>query len=200
MLYDRLPFAVILVDERGRIVGQNQPARDLLAVADGLSARQDRLQAHPADQTALEGCLRAATIGVEGGGTPVGGTVVLRRPSGRRSLAVLVMPIPRQDDPPTLDLTTRRPAAAVLVTDPELTPAPPETTLRQVHGLTRAEAALAKALAAGKSVQDYAEEARVTQETARWHLKRVFAKTDTRRQAELVRLLLTSAVLIQPWL
>jgi hypothetical protein len=33
----------------------------------------------------------------------------------------------------------------------------------------------------------------------RGHLKQVFAKTDTRRQAELVRPLLTGMILIQPW-
>jgi DNA-binding CsgD family transcriptional regulator len=62
-------------------------------------------------------------------------------------------------------------------------------------GLTPAEAELAQALAAGRSLHEYADAAHVTCETARWRLKQVLAKTDTHRQAELVRLLLTTAVL-----
>ena len=74
-------------------------------------------------------------------------------------------------------------------------PSPPPSAFRDLFGLTPAEAALAQALAAGRSLHEYADEARVTCETARWRLKQVLAKTDTHRQAELVRLLLTSAVL-----
>ena len=69
------------------------------------------------------------------------------------------------------------------------------TSIESVRGLTPAEAGLAQALAAGQSLHEYADAAHVTCETARWRLKQVLAKTDTHRQAELVRLLLTSAVL-----
>ncbi len=76
-----------------------------------------------------------------------------------------------------LEVGADRPAAVVAITDPEAAPEPPEGVLRQLYGLTPAEAALARALAAGRSVQEYAEEAGITAETARWHLKRVFART-----------------------
>jgi DNA-binding CsgD family transcriptional regulator len=62
-------------------------------------------------------------------------------------------------------------------------------------GLTPAEAGLAEALAAGRSLHEYADAAHITCETARWRLKQVLAKTDTHCQAELVRLLLATAVL-----
>jgi hypothetical protein len=42
---------------------------------------------------------------------------------------------------------------------------------------------------------DDAEQAEPHREAARWRRKQVLAKTDTRRQAELVRLLLASAAL-----
>ena len=63
--------------------------------------------------------------------------------------------------------------------------------LARLHGLTAAEARLAAALAAGASIKDYAETAGISINTARWHLRQVLAKTGTKRQAELVRLLLT---------
>ena len=64
--------------------------------------------------------------------------------------------------------------------------------LTRLYGLTPAEARLAAALVAGQSLADFAAGRKITDNTARWTLKQVFAKTDTRRQAELVRRLLTS--------
>ena len=67
----------------------------------------------------------------------------------------------------------------------------PAGVLTRLYGLTPAEARLAAALVAGQSLVDFATEAEITANTARWTLKQVFAKTDTHRQAELVRRLLT---------
>jgi DNA-binding CsgD family transcriptional regulator/PAS domain-containing protein len=196
ILRDRLPFAVILVDERGRIVSQNQAATDLFAGADGLTARCGRLwAAHPTDQAALDRLIRGAAVTANGQGVDGGGAVALRRPSLRRPLGVLVMPIPRRGSAFTLDIGAPSPAALIIVTDPEAMPQTPVAILQRLYGLTPAEAGLARALAAGRSLHEYADAARVTSETARWRLKQVLAKTDTHRQAELVRLLLTSAVL-----
>jgi DNA-binding CsgD family transcriptional regulator len=196
ILRDRLPFAVILIDERGRIVSQNQAATDLLAAADGLIARCGRLwAAHPTDQAALDRLIRGAAVTANGQGVDGGGAVALRRPSPRRPLGAFVMPIPRRGNTFTLDIGAPVPAALVIVADPEAVPQAPVAILQRLYGLTPAEAGLARALAAGRSLQEYADAARVTSETARWRLKQVLAKTDTHRQAELVRLLLTSAVL-----
>jgi DNA-binding CsgD family transcriptional regulator len=85
--------------------------------------------------------------------------------------------------------------AAVHVFDPASRPVATAERLRALYGLTPAEAGLAQALAAGRSLHEYADDAHVTCQTARWRLKQVLAKTDTHRQAELVRLLLASAVL-----
>jgi DNA-binding CsgD family transcriptional regulator len=195
-LRDRLPFAVVLLDERGRVVSQNRAATDLLAAADGLTARHGCLRTlHPADQAALDQLIRDAARPPDGAGLPVGGAVALRRPSLRRPLNLLVMPIPRERSAFSLDLGAPAPAALAIVTDPEASPQAPAAVLQQLYALTPAEAALASALAAGKTLQEHAEEARLPSETARWRLKQILAKTDTHRQAELVRLLLTSAVL-----
>jgi DNA-binding CsgD family transcriptional regulator len=194
-LRDRLPFAVILVDERNGIVSQNQAATDLIAAGDGLTARCGRLRtAHPTDQACLDQLVRNAAMPANGDAA-IGGALPLRRPSLRRPLNVFVMPIPRERNVFSLDLGAPIPSALVIVTDPETVLLPPATILQRLYGLTPAEAGLASALGAGKSLQEYADEAQVTSETARWRLKQVLAKTDTHRQAELVRLLLASAVL-----
>ena len=65
------------------------------------------------------------------------------------------------------------------------------------HGfrLTPAESRLAEALASGKSLHAAAEALEITYETGRSYLKSIFAKTDTRRQGELVARLLGEKVL-----
>ena len=66
--------------------------------------------------------------------------------------------------------------------------------LRQLFGLTGSEARLALAMSQGKSIAEAAAELRLTVETARNYSKRIYAKTDTRGHADLVRILLASVV------
>lgn len=63
--------------------------------------------------------------------------------------------------------------------------------LMQLYGLSRKEALLGVALANGQSLIDAARTVGLTIETARNYSKRIFAKTDTHGQADLVRLILT---------
>ena len=58
-------------------------------------------------------------------------------------------------------------------------------------GLTWAEASLAAALAAGISVQEYAEQQILGLCTVRWHLKNIFKRTGARSQVELVSMLVS---------
>ena len=59
--------------------------------------------------------------------------------------------------------------------------------LRAVYGLTEAEARLAMALCRGRSLAEVSDELKVAMSTLRFHLSALLAKTDTRRQSELVR-------------
>ena len=65
-------------------------------------------------------------------------------------------------------------------------PRPSPGRLRAVYGLTASEAHLAAELAAGKTLDMVARELELSKETIRKHLRRVFAKTGTSRQSELV--------------
>jgi DNA-binding CsgD family transcriptional regulator len=68
---------------------------------------------------------------------------------------------------------------------------PSVTALKRAYGLTLAEAELARALVSQKNLARAAEARGITVETARTYLKRVFFKTNTRRQPELVLLLMS---------
>ncbi len=67
--------------------------------------------------------------------------------------------------------------------------------LEGLFDLTTAEARVANGILSGRSLDDIAAASSLSKETARTQLKGVFAKTATKRQAELVSLLASSAIL-----
>ncbi|MFC0246600.1 response regulator transcription factor [Falsochrobactrum ovis] len=70
-------------------------------------------------------------------------------------------------------------------------PGAPDVTLRsQSYGLTPAEIRIAQALTEGKSLTQIASELGITRSTVAFHIRNIFQKTETRRQVELVALLL----------
>jgi DNA-binding CsgD family transcriptional regulator len=185
---DRLPHGAMLVDAAARVLFANRAARSILAARDGLRSDPDGLRADtPAQTNDLRRRIGRAAAPAAGVEAPPG-SLALARASGRRPLLALVTPAAGRG-------TARsKPAALVFVGDPELALAVPPERLRRLYGLTRAEAAVAVALLRGDDMRAVADGLGVTLATARTHLQRVFEKTGTRRQAELVSLLLGGAV------
>lgn len=66
--------------------------------------------------------------------------------------------------------------------------------LAALFGLTRQEAKLALAISRGRSLAEAAIDLGITVETCRLYSKRIYSKTGTRGQADLVRLILASVV------
>ena len=64
--------------------------------------------------------------------------------------------------------------------------------LKSLYGLTDAEAGLALLIIRGLSLEACAGRLGITLNTARTHLKKLFMKTDTNRQVELIRVMLES--------
>lgn len=109
--------------------------------------------------------------------------IIIRR-TMTRPVIVRLMPVHPAAKSPFLG------ARALLVFSPSEARMPirPEV-LVQTFGLTGAEARLAAELAEGTSIGEIAQKFGISRDTARNHLKVVFSKTDTHRQAELVSLL-----------
>jgi DNA-binding CsgD family transcriptional regulator len=68
-------------------------------------------------------------------------------------------------------------------------PAPSETILKHVYGLSPAEVRIAQGISRGDSLEEVAASSGVRISTARTQLASIFEKTNTRRQAKLVALL-----------
>lgn len=77
----------------------------------------------------------------------------------------------------------------MFITDAETGVPLSRPALRELYGLSRCEAETAAVLAEGKSVAEAAESMEVSMNTVRAHLKRLFVKTGTSRQSELMLLL-----------
>ena len=78
----------------------------------------------------------------------------------------------------------------IVIVDPEMEQVPDLEVLRRLYRLTKTEAEVALRVLDGTGLVPIAEELAMSLATVRTHMQHVFDKTDTHRQAELVRLLL----------
>jgi len=182
---DRLPSGVVLLDGKRRPVVSNHAADAIAAENDGffLDDRGPRAAMQP-DDAAMQAMICRAIEGGPAAGAPMPGFVSLTRPSGRRPLTVMVTPLLESPEATTSDA-----AAMLFVSDPDAGSPSTLEVLRSLYGLTTAEAELVQMLVSGLSLDEAADRRGVTMNTARSQLKHVFAKTDTGRQGELIRLI-----------
>lgn len=182
-----LRHAIVVVTADSRIVYTNVAAEDMLRLADGLRTRTGRLEAVSAStDAALQRNIRAALAPSDA--LPSGSSMLCTRCSALRPYVVEVVPMDPAAD------TARR--AMVVVVDPEHESGTLAALLRRYYAFTGSEVAIAAMLLQGGGVKDVAERLSLSQATVKTHLQHIFNKTDTHRQADLVRLLLGLRV---PW-
>ncbi len=193
---DRLPWGVMLINRKGRVRSLNRRAEAIVGQADGLLVSQGQLAAsRPDDTHTLRHLIDQVIRTTNGQGLQAGGALTLSRPSRLRPLQLLVSPVPRA----ALWEEASPPAALVFVSDPEHEAELLEHLLRRLYGFTPTESAMAVFMLQGHGLSYAAEQLGVRLNTAKTHQKRIFAKTGTHRQAELVRVLFNGiAELVQP--
>lgn len=180
---DRLALRILVVDESGSVAHFNRAAERMFRAQDGLWLRQGEILTWR-HQDALE--LRRAIA--QAHAVPQGApeTLAIQRRGAKPPYAAIVAPLAGEA---ALELTRRQRAVVVIIGDPDARPADRSRALRLLFRLSPRETQLAEALSRGKRLEDYASEAGISIHTARAQLRAVFAKTDTARQAELIRLL-----------
>jgi DNA-binding CsgD family transcriptional regulator/PAS domain-containing protein len=189
---DQLTAGVLVLSPDLRVLRANPTAERLLAASDGLVTRDGVLEAvDPDDTTRLQAMLRALAEATQADANPSkGGPPVLRlrRTSGALPLSVAALRAP----PPPSGSTVARCDLVLFVTDPEASLDPTEGWFVRLFGFTPAEARLARALCLGSTLDEAAATFGTSANTVRVQLKGLFKKTGTHRQAELLRVLLTS--------
>lgn len=190
---DTLATAIFVVARDRTVLYANSAAEKLTRRGDGLRLSLGRLCAeNPEDDRRLNAeVFAAAAYGVAGNGAAVaahnlGGALRLTRGGREAALVALVVPAPASY---RLSRAFDQPAAIVFVNAQaqEQTDTVSEPLLMRLYGLTRAEARLCAALLDGSSLEAISERFALTVHTLKSQLKQVFAKTDTARQAELIR-------------
>jgi len=186
---DRLPMGIIVLDEECKVEFLNRAAEAILEKKDGLRWSSEGVSAaDPTQASRLAAMIKGAKLTASGKGIAGGGNLSITRSSVGRPLSVLVAPMM----PSTASPLSRSPRVAVFITDPEATQVTNVERLMALFNLTPAESRMAGELLQGKSIDEASIALGITRQTARVHLKRIFGKTYTRRQSDLMRLLLTS--------
>lgn len=187
---DRLALAVILLAGDGRIVFANTAADALLRVGEAVTALRGRLTVHDAAAApALQHAIKSAAM-INGGHAADPGVIMQVRRPDKRPLSVLVAPLAASR--PVRLLTDA--AVIVFITDPDRQRRLPLATLASLYRLTPAEGRLMQALIAGERIEDYADGSGISIATAKTQLRRLFEKTDTSRQSDLISLALRDLV------
>lgn len=188
--FDALPHGVMLVSPSCRILATNRVADEILRAHDGLTATRGELRGvTPSITGRVREAVKAAVAIRNGGAVSTKTTFAVTRPSGKRSLSLLVAPLPHVRTTLMHDAAV----AAIIVSDPERHSAPDAAAIGILLDLTPAESRLVHGLATGLGLDEAAARCGIRRETARTYLRTIFHKTGTHRQAELVRLVLTSA-------
>jgi DNA-binding CsgD family transcriptional regulator len=182
---DRLPLGVLLVDGNARICHANTRGADVLRQRDGIATDgRRRLLGATSDATVRlrDLCGEIAKTRFTLPRHP-GAALSFPRAGGKPPLQVLVAPIQTQGG----FATVATDAVAVLyLNDPTETYKADEEVLRVAYGLTEAESRVAALLGSGQDAKQVADQLGYTLQTARWYVKQVLAKSESRSRAEFV--------------
>jgi DNA-binding CsgD family transcriptional regulator len=179
-LINGVPEAILLVDREYHVHLQNLAAGELLAQGDGLRCIGGRVCATTPEENRRLRELVTANVCATGKSAVI---LITRPVSASCALLVTVSPVAAclaDDEIPLVALSTRDPARSNPLSVAQLC---------RLLPLTRTEAELAALILRRHELQEAAAILHISKNTARTHMKRIYAKTDLHRQPDLQRLL-----------
>ena len=190
---DSLRMAVFFVNREGRVRFSNPAAEELVRTHDGLRVEKGQLRGpREADSRHLLTLVRAACTPEQE--PEAANSMTIIRSAGKRPLVVCVCGSAQGEG----CHSGEGELAAIFAVNPDERYPASAVLLRVAYGLTAAEAEIAALVATGQGLVAAAEKQGISENTARTHLKRVFQKTGSTRQADLVRLLFNGLPQILP--
>ncbi|KQK27938.1 hypothetical protein ARD30_24060 [Bosea thiooxidans] len=185
---NRLALGIVILDRNMCVTFANASAKSILTESDGAAGLQlGRFVArYPRDHRRLKELVKSAVQERGVAGEPEEASLILHGVDGSQLVSAYVMPTSSSFDTWSNDrvaLALRRLEAA-----PDLA-----RCVKQMFSLTDTEAKYALALARGLTLAEEARAQSVRLSTARSHLARIFQKTQTHKQSQLVALLSSGA-------
>lgn len=186
---DRLPTPIALTDGQGHPLFLNTSAARLVGTGSVLGVTEGRLHAQRA--RAQENWARAfSNPSSPDERPPLCASILL----GSNSTAAIAHVLDLQSRDGIVALAAAR--KAVFVVSPDQTFVTLPAAFAALHGLSTAEVRLLVKLAEGGGLEGVAHQLGISVSTARTHLHRIFSKTDTTRQPELIRRFLSHRCLL----
>jgi DNA-binding CsgD family transcriptional regulator len=180
---DQFQTGVAWLSEKGEVLYRNAELDRLLALRDGIASDNGMLRAGTRAQAEMiQAAVAAAQRGEER-------SFAIDRRSEAEPFRVRVLPLPLQASA----LRLPNAAAIAFISKASVPSATTIDAFAKLYGLSAAERRILGSIAAGKRPEDAATEAGIGYETGRTHLKSIMAKCNVSRQADLVRLVATTA-------
>lgn len=183
---DLVTPGMVLLNQQGRVSFANQRALQL-AEASGALRLQDTVESRGVPNRELRDAIDAA-LGASRQGEEAVFSLRLPYQPGDHGLLVLVCSL----EPPSG--TMEEVSVVVMLSAPDQRTPLPRSVLASLFGLTPAETRIALALLEGLRCEEIAEQMAISPTTVAFHLRNLFQKTDTRRQADLIALLLAGSM------
>lgn len=177
---EALSPALVLLDAQGTVVFANGRAEQLLKASDRLRLVAGRLVVEGLQQARLDALLKASSTGES--------ILGISRPAGKPNIWLIRVPMSLGENAPP---DARRPTVALMIHDSAAIDMIDLDGFAKVHGLTPAEARLMSLLLEHTSLPPVSQALGVSIHTVRSQLRTIREKTGARRQAELVRMLMS---------
>jgi DNA-binding CsgD family transcriptional regulator len=181
---DWLADGVALIGADAAVVYANESLREIARHADGFRLKKSGIEFSDAEARQRFGAALAAVLRLRSGGVGQGGAdFVAARSASAQPYLVSVRPLLAV---PASTSISPHAAAIVFVRDPLAGGTAATDTLRELFGLTEAEAALAQAVQSGVTLTEYARQRALSLNTVYTHLRRLREKTGCNRMPELI--------------
>lgn len=186
-ILDLVEFGIVLFGADRKVQYANAAASRIFEANDGLSCHAGQLSIQSANtHDRFQTMLRLLCDPSVQAGDQVGGMLSVPRRALLGSYILTLVPV-RESGPVDSGIS-----GIAFIADPRQKQITAISLLAKTYAFTKTEAELAIALLNGHTLSAIADQRGVSYNTVKTHLQAIFSKTHTRRQAELISLLLRS--------
>jgi DNA-binding CsgD family transcriptional regulator len=183
---DTLPFGILFTDKDSRVMFMNSAAKNTCSNGSGVYISEDKrcCAVDPDDNGMLHRLVNKMSHDLEG--SEENCTLKIEGEDGN-AITMLIVSVGKQSAEHGVAIFIDSGGGFFNIS---------EETLKSVYNLTQSEAELLLRMVQGETLAEISEARKVTMHTVRAQLKSVFAKTDTNRQASLIKKVLTGPAVL----